>query len=156
MNAMKAAQKAREKGGLAMFLCPSRPGELRLMPAACADSYRLSQNAQDVAKVRLWHCMDCEIGAANAAVMGVAPAGKRVRTASYQRGGEAGHKVLPAGQVKMLEFVRVKGRCTAPDAAKHFGRHRDTMAGRLIALERLGLVRRITGASKTLIWEAAT
>jgi predicted ArsR family transcriptional regulator len=53
-----------------------------------------------------------------------------------------------------LEFLRARGRATAPDAAKHFGLHRELMADRFASLERRGLVRRFKGASKALIWEA--
>ena len=151
MNALKAAQKAREKGGLALFLCPSRPGELRLTPATCARSHADAQTAQDESKVRLWHCQNCEVGAANAAALGVMRQNKRVRAPANKGSGKA----LPDSLARTLEFVRIRGRCTSPDAAKHFGLHRDTIASRLLVLERMGLVRRIAGASKTLIWTAA-
>lgn len=154
MNALKAAEKARAKGGLALFLCPSRPGELRLTPATCASSHKASKTALEEAKVRLWYCRDCEVGAANMAALGGTVTKKKARTASRIRGGENAHKALPETLVATLGFVRARGRCTAPDAAKHFGRHRDTIADRLQALERLGLVRRFMGSRKALMWEA--
>ncbi len=154
MNALKAAEKARAKGGLAMFLCPSRPGDLRLTPAACAGCHKMAQTAQDADKVRLWECRTCEVGAANLAAVSSLPAAKRDRTASYKRGGDSANKRLASTLVVALEFLRARGRATAPDAAKHFGMHRETMADRFASLERWGLVRRFKGASKRLIWEA--
>lgn len=154
MNALKSAEKARAKGGLATFRCPHRPGELRLTPATCAGNHKLSQAAQDADKVRLWDCRACEVGAANLAAISSLPPAKRDRTASYKRGGDGSNKRLASTLVVALEFLRARGRATAPDAAKHFGMHRETMADRFASLERRGLVRRLKGASKTLVWEA--
>lgn len=141
--------------GLTVFLCPRRAGNLVLTPATCASSHKMAQGAVDDAKVRLWECLDCEVGAKNLAELGGPAPKKRDRTPSYSRGGENAQVVLPALLVATLGFVRTRGRCTAPDAAKHFGRHRDTIAERFAALERLGLVRRVIGPTKTLVWEAA-
>src|SRR3990167_11495101 len=95
MNALKAAEKARAKGGLALFLCPSRPGELRLTPATCASSHKAAKTAIEEAKVRLWYCRDCEVGAANLAALGDKAAKKRDRSASYRRRGNDARTALP-------------------------------------------------------------
>jgi len=146
MNALQSAETARAKGGLAMFLCPHRAGDLLLTPATCAGSHKMAQVAQEDAKVRLWECRTCEVGAANLAALGAPVPRKRDR--SHSMG-------MPETLVATLEFVRDRGRCTSLDAAKHFGRHRDTIAERFHTLEGLGLVRRLAGASRTLVWEAA-
>jgi len=156
MNAIKSAEKASAKGGLAMFLCPHRPGELRLTPSTCAGCHKMAQTAQEADKVRLWECRTCEVGAANLAAIGSLPPVKRDRAPSYKRGGDGAKKKkgLASTLVVALEFLRARGRATAPDAAKHFGVHRETMADRFASLERRGLVRRSKGSSKALIWEA--
>jgi hypothetical protein len=155
MNALKSSEKARAKGGLATFLCPNRPGELRLTPATCAGCHKMAQAAQDADRVRLWECVACEVGAANLAAISSLPAVKRDRAPSYKRGGDSPkNKGLASTLVVALEFLRARGRATAPDAAKHFGLHRELMADRFASLERRGLVRRFKGGSKALIWEA--
>ena len=154
MNVLKAAEKARAKGGLALFPCPNRPGELRLTPATCAGCHKMAQTAQEADRVRLWECRTCEVGAANLAAISSLPPAKRDRTPSYKRGGDGAKKALASTLVVALEFLRARGRATAPDAAKHFGMHRETMADRFASLERRGLVRRFKGSSKSLIWEA--
>ena len=153
MNALKAAEKARAKGGLALFPCPKRVGELKLTPTTCAKNHKDSKVATEDDLVRLWECRGCEVGAANLAAIRILPAGRRDRSLSYMRGGSSSQQGLPKSQQAALEFLRVRGRATAPDAAKHFGLHRDTMADRFLSLERAGMVRRVASATKTLVWE---
>lgn len=152
--ALKAAQKARAKGGLATFACPNIRGDLRITPAFCASCYRAGKTATDEAKIRLLHCNGCEVGAANAAEIAVPPPARRDRSVSYGRGGTNSRTTLPEILTKTLEFIRVRGSVTAVDAAKHFGRHRDTMTERLSALEGMGLLKRAQGPQRTLIWSA--
>jgi hypothetical protein len=114
----------------------------------------MAQAAQDADRVRLWECKTCEVGAANLSAVSSLPPVKRDRTPSYKRGGDGAKKAMASTLVVALEFLRARGRATAPDAAKHFGVHRELMADRLASLERRGLVRRYKGSNKSLIWEA--
>ena len=151
---LKAAEKARAKGGLAMFLCPYRPGGLRITPATCAQQHKAAQHAVDEALIRLWDCRDCPVGAGNLAAAPTAPLQRRERLASYRRGGEASKPSTAMRDDALLTWLRERGRATSRDAALHFGRSRDTMADRLAALERAGKIKRFQGQSRTLIWEA--
>lgn len=145
------------------FLCPKRPGELYLTPATCAVNHKLAQTAVDEAKVRLWDCRDCPVGAKNLAeAKGLTikeiewdqeRASKRKKE-SYQRGHAISHRASPHLLAATLEFVRGKGRCTAYEAAAHFGRHRETIAERFIKMERAGMIRRSRGVGVQLYWEA--
>lgn len=129
LNALKAAQKAREKGGLALFLCPSRPGELRLTPSACAGSHKMAQGTADEAKVRLWYCIDCPTGARNLAELGTAKPGSA-------KAGKV--KELPEQMRNLLKFIRTRGQATTAEAASHFARHRGPVHIQLSSMEGKG------------------
>ena len=144
---------------LATFLCPRRPGELRLTPAACAVSHKLAQKVTDENRVRLWDCHDCPVGAKNLAeakgltIKEVEWDQQRKRE-SYQRGHAISHRANPHLLAATLEFVRSRGKCTAYEAAAHFGRHRETIAERFLNMERAGMLRRSRGVGVQLYWEA--
>ena len=143
----------------ATFLCPRRPGELRLTSAACAVNHKLAQTAVDEAKVRLWDCRDCPVGAKNLAeakgltIKEVEWDQQRKRE-SYQRGHAISHRASPHLLAATLEVVRSRGKCTAYEAAAHFNRHRETIAERFINMERAGMLRRSRGVGVQLYWEA--
>ena len=124
---------ARKKiAGLTVFECPHRPGNLLLTPSTCAASHKMAQGAQEEAKVRLWECIDCKVGAKHLAELGNARAlkpGKR--------------EALPEQMKNLLRFVRTRGRATTNEAAAHFARHRGPVHNQLAALEVKGLVRRV-------------
>ena len=153
-RALKSSEKARAKGGLALFLCPFRPGELRITPATCASSHKAAQHAAEEAKVRLWDCRDCAVGAANLAAVVQSPPQRRDRSKSYRRGGESSKPSTALRDDALLTWLRERGRATSRDAALHFGRSRDTMADRFGALEKAGKITRFKGQSLALIWEA--
>ncbi len=52
------------------FTCPRHQGSLRITPRTCADMFLRRRRAgkHDEARVRLWACAGCEIGARNARV----------------------------------------------------------------------------------------
>lgn len=54
----------------APFTCPRHQGSLRITPRTCADMFLRRRRAgkHDEARVRLWACADCEIGARHAGV----------------------------------------------------------------------------------------
>lgn len=142
-TAMKSAEKARAKGGLALFQCPTRPGELRLTPSACASSHKMAQHADEEAKVRLWYCIDCKVGAQNLAALGTVKAHKAVKK-----------EALPEQMRNLLRFVRARGMATASEAAAHFARHRGAVHNQMSALEGKGLLRRVE-RDGALAWEDA-
>lgn len=141
-KALKAAEKARAKGGLALFLCPSRPGDLRLTPTTCATCHKMAQGAEEEAKVRLWYCIDCPVGAQNLAALGRNPSKP------------AKHAELPEQMKNLLRFIRSRGIATTNEAAAHFARHRGPVHNQLAALEVKGLVRRVD-RDGALAWEIA-
>lgn len=141
--ALKAAEKARAKGGLALFRCPTRPGELRLTPTTCASSHKMAQGAEDEAKVRLWECIDCPVGVQNLAALGRVKAFKQAK-----------HAELPDQMKNLLRFIRSRGIATTNEAAAHFARHRSPVHIQLAALEVKGLVRRVD-RDGALAWEIA-
>ena len=127
--------------GLTVFLCPRRPGNLRLTPSACASSHKMAQGADDEAKVRLWDCIDCQTGAKHLAELGTVKPGKT--------------KALPDQMANLLKFVKARGQTTTAQAAMHFGRHHGPVHIHLCALEGKGLVRRVKREGESLAWEAA-
>lgn len=141
---MKAAQKARAKiAGLTVFLCPRRPGNLRLTPSACATSHKMAQGAIEEAKVRLWDCIDCPKGAQHLAELGTVKARKPGKK-----------EVLPEQMRNLLKFLSTRGQATTAEAASHFARHRGPVHIQLMAMEGKGLVRRVERDGQ-LAWEAA-
>jgi hypothetical protein len=142
-KAMKSSEKARAKGGLAMFQCPTRPGELRLTPKACASSHKMAQHAEEEAKVRLWYCIDCKVGLANLTALGGMIKKKPEKAAE-----------LPEQMRNLLRFISTRGRATTNEAAAHFARHRGPVHNQLAAMEVNGLVRRVE-RDGVLAWEQA-
>ena len=144
-DAQKAAEKARAKGGLALFKCPSRHGELRLTPSTCAASHKMSKDAQEVDKVRLWECIACPVGAENLAALGA------------HKPAKAGRKPADlTDQMKnLLKFVKTRGRVTVNMAAAHFERHRGPVHLHMMALENKGMVRRAPSGMGPVEWEVA-
>jgi hypothetical protein len=141
---MKEKHKSRAKiAGLAVFLCPHRPGRLLLTPSTCAASHKMAQGAQEEAKVRLWECIDCKVGAKHLAELGNVKAIKPGK-------GEA----LPEQMKNLLRFVRARGTATTNEAAAHFARHRGPVHIQLAAMEGKGLVRRVD-RDGVLAWELA-
>ena len=135
---------ARKKiAGLTVFECPHRPGNLLLTPSTCAASHKMAQGSQEEAKVRLWECIDCKVGARNLAELGNVKAIKPGK-------GEA----LPEQMRNLLKFVRTRGTVTTNEAAAHFARHRGPVHIQLAALEGKGLVRRVDWDG-ALAWEVA-
>lgn len=135
---------ARKKiAGLSVFECPSRPGNLLLTPSTCAASHKMAQGAQEEAKVRLWECIDCAVGAKHLAELGNVKALKPGK-------GEA----LPEQMKNLLRFVRARGTATTNEAAAHFARHRSPVHIQLAAMEAKGLVRRVD-RDGALAWELA-
>ena len=135
---------ARKKiSGLSVFECRARPGNLLLTPSTCAASHKMAQGSQDEAKVRLWECIDCKVGAKHLAELGNVKAIKPGK-------GEA----LPEQMKNLLRFIRTRGRATTNEAAAHFARHRGPVHIQLAALEGKGLVRRVD-RDGALAWELA-
>ena len=60
-----------------LFLCERRPGNLMLTAYTCAQQHKAAHGAVDEAKVRLWECRDCAVGAANLAATPTAPPQRR-------------------------------------------------------------------------------
>jgi hypothetical protein len=137
-----AARKAKKISGLSVFECPRRPGNLLLTPRTCAASHKMAQGSQDEAKVRLWECADCAIGAKNLADIGGVKAAKPSE-------GEA----LPEQMRNLLKFVKSRGIVTTNEAAAHFARHRSPVHIQLAAMEVKGLLRRVD-RDGALAWEA--
>ena len=129
--------------GLAVFECPRRPGNLLLTTTTCAASHKMAQGAQEEAKVRLWECIDCKVGAKHLAELGNVKALKPGK-------GEA----LPEQMRNLLKFVRTRGIVTTNEAAAHFARHRSPVHIQLVAMEAKGLVRRVD-RDGALAWELA-
>lgn len=73
----------------------------------------MAQGSQDEAKVRLWECADCAIGAKNLADLG------GVKEAKPGKG-----EALPEQMRNLLKFVKSRGIVTTNEAAAHFARHR--------------------------------
>lgn len=138
-----AARKTSKLAGLAVFECPRRPGRILLTPSTCAASHKMAQGSQDEAKVRLWECIDCKVGAKHLAELGNVKALKPGK-------GEA----LPEQMRNLLKFVRTRGIVTTNEAAAHFARHRGPVHIQLAALEGKGLVRRVD-RDGALAWELA-
>jgi hypothetical protein len=136
-----AARKAKKISGLSVFECPRRPGNLLLTPRTCAASHKMAQGSQDEAKVRLWECADCAIGAKNLADLGGVKSLKPAK-----------HAELPEQMKNLLRFIRTRGRATTNEAAAHFARHRGPVHIQLAALEGKGLVRRVD-RDGALAWE---
>ena len=128
--------------GLSLFECPRRPGNLLLTQQACAGSHKMAQSAVEEAKVRLWDCIDCPVGAANLAELGTA---KPIK----------GTKALPEQMRNLLMFVKRRGQCTVNEAAAHFARHRSPVWAHMVALEAKGLIRRVGNDDKPVAWEVA-
>jgi hypothetical protein len=103
----------------------------------------MAQGAQEEAKVRLWECIDCKVGARNLAELGNVKAIKAGK-------GEA----LPEQMKNLLRFIRTRGIATTNEAAAHFARHRGPVHIQLSALEGKGLVRRVE-RDGALAWELA-
>lgn len=137
-----SARKPKKISGLSVFECPSRPGNLLLTPRTCAASHKMAQGSQDEARVRLWECADCPVGAKNLAELGAVKAIKPGK-------GEA----LPEQMRNLLKFVRTRGRVTTNEAAAHFARHRSPVHIQLAAMEVKGLLRRVD-RDGALAWEA--
>ena len=129
--------------GLTVFECPHRPGRLLLTPSTCAASHKMAQGSQDEAKVRLWECVDCKVGAKHLAALGNVKALKPGKV-----------EALPEQMKNLLRFVRARGTATANEAAAHFARHRSPVHIQLAAMEAKGLVRRVDREG-VLAWELA-
>ena len=139
----KPARKPSNIAGLAVFECPHRPGNLLLTPSTCAASHKMAQHAEEEAKVRLWYCIDCKVGAQNLEALGTVKANKSGKK-----------EALPEQMKNLLRFVRARGRVTTNEAAAHFARHRSPVHIQLSAMEVKGLVRRVE-RDGALAWEAA-
>ena len=127
--------------GLTLFQCPRRPGNLLLTKQACAASHKMSQSAVEEAKVRLWDCIGCPVGAANLADLGTSSPSKSTK--------------LPKQMSDLLLFVRTRGTRTVVEAAAHFARHRSPVWAHMVALESKGLVRRVERDGEPMAWEVS-
>lgn len=142
MAARKPAKPAKI-AGLTVFECPSRPGRLLLTPPTCAASHKMAQVAQEEAKVRLWECIDCKVGAQHLAELG------NVKALKPGKGG-----ALSEQMKNLMQLIRARGRATTNEAAAHFARHHGPVHIQLVALEGKGLVRRVD-RDGALAWELA-
>ena len=140
-----AARKPAKIAGLAVFECPSRPGHLLLTPSTCAASHKMAQGAQEEAKVRLWECIDCKVGAKHLAELGIKPTRTPCKRSSD----------LTEQMRNLLRLNQARGRVTVSQAAEHFGRLRGPVYLHMVALEKRGLTRRIVRGSAPIEWEVA-
>jgi hypothetical protein len=101
----------------------------------------MAQSAQEEAKVRLWDCIGCPVGAKNLAELGTAKPDKASK--------------LPKQMTDLLRFVRERGIATVNEAAAHFARHRSPVWAHMVALEAKGLVRRVERDGEPMAWEVA-
>ena len=137
-----SAPRQKTIAGIHLFRCPRRPGDLLLTKQACAGSHKMAQSAVEEAKVRLWDCIDCKVGAANLAELGTSKPPKAA-------------KALPEQMRNLLMFVRRRGQCTVNEAAAHFARHRSPVWAHMVALEAKGRIRRVGNDDKPVAWEVA-
>ena len=137
-SALVKSARARELGGMALFTCPRWPGELRLRPQTCGESYqrRMAATKESPDYLRLRLCAGCPVGESNA--------GKKRKVMPVKVGsfGQVQRVPSPALIALTEKVLRANPGMDAQIAADAMQVSRATAHTRLCRLEAEGRARR--------------